>query len=431
MTSGDAIERRGDARRSERIVALDAIRGFAVLGILLLNIVDFAMPRYAYIDPTYYGGATGADWWAWAITFVVADGKMRGLFSMLFGASTILVAERAAATGECPARVHFSRMAVLFAVGMAHAYLIWSGDILVLYAVCGVLVFGFRKARLSALITAAALLTIMDVGLASANYASARNFEERATRSDAPNALRQQWSVFQAELRDMRSVIPGELASYRGTWKDVSAARVAATKNAQRDVLPATIPETLAMMLLGMALFRCGFLTSRWSTRQYAATIVIGYGVAVPIYAWLAFRIDRSNFDPIVLAIAQPLHLALLRPFVALAHASVLILAIRYAIVQRLVPRLAAAGRMAFTNYLATSVICTLIFYGYGLGYFGYLTRWQLYPVVGAIWLLVLGWSKPWLCRYAYGPLEWVWRSLSRLHIDPIRRPCTDENQTH
>src|SRR5436309_698082 len=90
-----------------RIATLDAVRGVAVMGILLLNIVSFALPAYAYVDPHFAGGAEGANWWSWAIVFVLADGKMRGLFTMLFGASTVLVAERALASGESPARVHY------------------------------------------------------------------------------------------------------------------------------------------------------------------------------------------------------------------------------------------------------------------------------------------------------------------------------------
>ena len=175
---------------STRIVALDAVRGMAVLGILLLNIVDFAMPRYAYVDPTFYGGASGADWWAWALSFIVADGKMRGLFSMLFGASTLLVAERAQAAGDSPFRVHMARMTVLFLIGMVHAYLIWSGDILVLYALCGVLAFAFREARMSTLLA-----------IASNSRVSPRTTPTPVSSHDVSKPSTSGWSALMRPLR--------------------------------------------------------------------------------------------------------------------------------------------------------------------------------------------------------------------------------------
>ncbi|WP_085810245.1 DUF418 domain-containing protein [Sphingomonas sp. TZW2008] len=407
---------------STRIVALDAVRGMAVLGILLLNIVDFAMPRYAYVDPTFYGGASGADWWAWALTFVVADGKMRGLFSMLFGASTLLVAERAQAAGESPFRVHMARMTVLFLIGMVHGYLIWSGDILVLYALCGVLAFAFREARMSTLLAVAALLMLGEVATAFIDHDAARAFEARATQIGASATLQADWAQYIADFANLRASIPAELATYRGGWAQILPARAAATWQAQREMIPATLADTLAMMLLGMALFRSGFFAGRWRPRSYRLMLAIGYGAALPLTAVLAWWIDRRGFDPITLALAEPLQLALLRPWVALAHASIVILAVKHGVAARLVGHLAATGRMAFTSYLATSIICTWIFYGCGLGWFGMLTRWQLYPIVLAIWALLLVWSPWWLARFRYGPLEWLWRSASRMELQSLRR---------
>src|SRR5687767_397146 len=111
------------------------------MGILLMNIVDMAMPGYAYYDPTYYGGSEGVNLLAWALNYALFDGKMRGLFTLMFGASTALVADRALRSGESPAKVNFSRMFWLFVFGMIHAWLIWYGDILVLYSVCGMIAY--------------------------------------------------------------------------------------------------------------------------------------------------------------------------------------------------------------------------------------------------------------------------------------------------
>src|SRR5262245_8606515 len=155
---------------SDRHISIDAVRGLAVLGILLMNIVGMGMPSFAYINPTHWGGSTGADLWTWAVNNVLTDGKMRGLFTMLFGASTVLIADRAAAANESPARTHYSRMVWLFAFGMAHAYLFFWGDILVCYALAGLVIFPFRKlgARLQIAIGAAILIALLAKNLIDA-----------------------------------------------------------------------------------------------------------------------------------------------------------------------------------------------------------------------------------------------------------------------
>ncbi len=158
-----------------RFVSIDAVRGFAVLGILLMNIVGMGLPAFAYINPAYYGGHTGADLWTWAVNNVLTDGKMRGLFTILFGASTVLIAERAAASGEGPIRTHYSRMFWLFVFGMIHAYFLWWGDILVCYAVAGLFIFPFRKLRPAILIGigAAVLAALIAWGLVQSHMIEA------------------------------------------------------------------------------------------------------------------------------------------------------------------------------------------------------------------------------------------------------------------
>ncbi|VAV96548.1 Membrane protein, partial [hydrothermal vent metagenome] len=126
---------------SPRYLELDAMRGFAVMGILLMNIVGFAMPDMAYFSPAVYGGTDTPDVIAWALSFVFVDGKMRGLFTLLFGASVMLVIERAEAKGQNSAKIHYSRMLWLAIFGLAHFFFLWSGDILFLYAAIGCIIY--------------------------------------------------------------------------------------------------------------------------------------------------------------------------------------------------------------------------------------------------------------------------------------------------
>ncbi len=405
-----------------RIATLDAVRGAAVMGILLLNIVSFALPAYAYVDPNFAGGAEGANWWSWAIVFVLADGKMRGLFTMLFGASTALVAERALASGESPARVHYARTASLFAIGLIHAYLIWAGDILTLYAVCGALAFVAWRWPVRVLASLGALLLLWQLALGLLIYSDTRRFEAAAATPHASAAVRAQWKDYQAALLPAHPPASEQVVIYRGDWPTVARARAEAAVEIETQVMPWMLPETLGLMLLGMALFRAGFFSGGWARPHYWAVALIGAGVTLPLYAALAAWQSATRFDPIVLLLTDPLHLTLLRPALTLAEAALVILFVTSGRARWLAARLTATGRMAFSNYLGTSIVCTLIFYGYGLGWFGRLERWQLYPVVFVIWIAMLGWSQPWLARFAYGPAEWLWRSLARGRWQRFRR---------
>src|SRR5687767_8239705 len=151
-----------------RIATLDIVRGIAVMGILAMNIVAFAMPFQAYMNPTAYGMDGTADLVSWVISFIFVDGKMRGLFSFLFGASTLLVIERARQSGASPARVHYARMLWLLVFGLIHFYFIWFGDILAGYALVGLLLFFFRNLSVRALIIWGVILVVVQFLLMAA-----------------------------------------------------------------------------------------------------------------------------------------------------------------------------------------------------------------------------------------------------------------------
>ncbi|HEY0648767.1 DUF418 domain-containing protein [Phenylobacterium sp.] len=377
-----------------RHLSIDAVRGFAVLGILLMNIVGMGLPSFAYIDPTYAGGSTGADMWTWAVNNVFTDGKMRALFTMLFGASTVLIADRAeAGTGLSPAATHYRRMLWLLLIGLLHAVFLWFGDILVPYAIAGLIVFPFRK--LSPRVQIA-------IGVAILVLLLAKNAMGPGIPSPPPGAK------------------AAELAGFRGDFLDATQARLNMLVLFYLIIHPFdTLPEAIGQMFIGMALFRVGFFTLGWSTRAYALTMAIGYLIAAPFTAWLAYGIQQSGFEPKTLHELEVWQ-QLSRPFIALAHASVLLLMIRAGWLEVLTTRLAAAGRMAFSNYLMTSVITSLVFCGYGFGLYGELSRAQQLWVVAGVWAFILLWSRPWLARFHYGPFEWLWRSLVQWKPQPF-----------
>lgn len=409
---------------ASRIASLDLIRGVAVLGILAMNIVAFAMPETAYANPASYGSHDAADYAVWAVTAVLVDGRMRGLFSFLFGASLLLVTDRAEAAGESAAQVHYRRMAWLFAFGLAHLVLVWWGDILHHYALVGGIAFFCRRMPTEKLLALAVVLLIVETVLA-AGLPVAMVDAAAAIHVFHPTA------AAVAEYRSLQdgfghpaaATIARELAAYRGSYGQVFAYRWPEAASTPIRTLMFVGPETLAYMLLGMAGLKSGMLAGHWPREAYGRWAAWGFGIGIPCYAALGWYAWQGGFDMVAiawgLAISTPL-----RPAMIVAWACLVMLLARPG--GRLTVRLQAAGRMAFTNYLATSLICTTLFYGYGLGWYGHWSRAPLYLVVLTIWAAILAWSHPWLARYRYGPLEWLWRSLARWRWQPMRRPVAE-----
>jgi len=405
----------------QRLRTLDAVRGVAVLGILLLNIIDFAMPGYAEIDPSFYGGSTGANWWEWAIAYAIGDGKFRGLFTMMFGASTLLIADRALLNGQQPAKVHYARMATLFVFGMVHAYLIWAGDILVLYALTGMIAFIGWRAPPRMLATIGLLLLAFKFADGMLAYQHIEAARVASTQPGADPQMVADWRSFVEQADPHRNGIAQELAGYRGSYADALAVRTRTAIFFQTVINRIAFVDTLALMLIGMALFRWGFFSGTWSRRAYwltAAAVPLAWVGYIPLIDWLS----ATHWSPLTMIATEAIQLTLLRPWLSLGYAALVILFAQSGHLPGLADRFAATGRMAFSNYLGTSIVCTLIFNGYGLGWYGYLQRWQCLIVVAGIWLLMLAWSKPWLDRFAYGPFEWLWRSAARGQWQPFRR---------
>jgi uncharacterized protein len=377
---------------TSRIFTLDLIRGVAVMGILAMNILGFAMPEPTYSNPLAFGMYGAADRWSWLLGFLLVDGKMRGLFSFLFGASMLLIIERADAGGQRSERIHFARMAWLLVFGLLHFYLIWWGDILTLYAVMGMLAWFFVYQPPAGLLRWGILLLFAQAAVELASIPP----------SSDPVA------------------IAASLNLYHGGFADIAAHRLGDDLFYPLINIATFGWETLGYMLFGMAALKTGFLSGTWSRRSYARVAAFGFAIGLPIYGLLAAVQIGSGFSTDSIRIWNFTATTLVRPLMILAYAALIILlcSSRGAFVRRI----AAAGRAAFTNYLGTSLIMTFLFYGWGLGWFGTFGRAQLWLVVLPMWALMLLWSKPWLDRFRYGPFEWLWRSLARGRPQPMLR---------
>jgi uncharacterized protein len=302
---------------------------------------------------------------------------------------------------------------------MLHAWFIWYGDILVTYALAGALAFlarGWTPRRLIG--TGLVILGLLMAWCVMGHV----HFAQMRAMAEAPGAsaaLVEQWRIALADLAPSQEAGRAELAGYLGGFADAFHARIPMTTFFQTFLVPTQfVWEALGFILIGMGFYRLGFFTADFEKRTYD-TMVALVPVGVVLGWFLAEPLMASRWDPVLTlltdGLAIPLHLAM-----ALGYAAIVIAMVRSHRLQPVVERLAACGRMAFTNYLGANIITTTLFYGYGAGLYGQLERYQLYGVVAAVWALQLACSKPWLARFHYGPFEWAWRSLARWQVQPF-----------
>jgi len=407
----------------ERYESLDAIRGVAVMGILAMNIVAFALPFAAYVNPVAGGPVGNLDLATWFFNFIFIDSKMRGLFSMLFGASTLLVIRSAEAGGRSAAGTHYSRMIWLALFGLVHFYFIWFGDILFLYALCGLLLFAFRNLSVKALVTWAIAFFVVAIGFLGSGWLMFALAEAGKLPPEAMAQARENLATMNADMGPGAASYAKDVALHLGGYWQIVADKLG--EKAAEPFIQALmfLWETMGLMLVGMALFKSRMLTGEWEAARYRKWALTGFLIGIPPLLGLAWYQIGNGFSAVStfgasLSLSLPFDVAM-----TIGWAALIMLLIRTAASDAVRARLAATGRMAFTNYLTTSIVMTTIFYGYGLGLFGSVGRTALYLFCFGMWAAMLLWSKPWLDRFHYGPLEWMWRSLSRRKLQPMRKP--------
>ena len=362
----------------ERIVALDVLRGAAVLGILVINIQSFSMSFAAYQNPTA-GWFGGVDTWTWAVSYLVADQKMMTIFAILFGAGIVLVSERAAARGASPAGLHYRRQLTLLIIGLAHAYALWLGDILVTYALCAMWVFWLRRLRPLPLIVIGTSLVLVASLISLAAQASMPFWPPDAVADSASR-----WSP-------PADVVASEIAAYRGGWWEQMRARVPGALTLQTFVFGVWgFWRASGLFLIGMALFKLGVLTAERPDHFYRrlAAVTLPLGYAVVLYGILENLRAGFAFEYSMFLGAQFNYWGSIP--VSLGYIGLIMLACRRHWLPGIQQRLAACGRMALTNYLGQTVLCTFVFYGHGLGLFGAVNRPGQLGVVLAVWVFQL-----------------------------------------
>lgn len=411
---------RAPVERDERIVALDFIRGIAVLGILFPNIVAHGDAILSYFwPPNLPGGATEADKVFWLIQLVLIDGKFRGLFTLLFGAGMMLFMERARTRGTTR-WLQVRRLLWLALFGLLHYFFIWTGDILFLYAVSGLfalLMIGWSAKTQLKVGIVWFLAGSLFLSVAMGGQAAMENLPQ------AQQAAPTQYSDAKEGWAEQLAKAKKEIAAMSG---DHYAGVIEYRIEEEADGIVQTVIfgplETIPLMLIGMALYRLGLFERRCNRakmRKWGWIGLIGGAVLTVPLGLLAYGAD---FPLALTQFAFNGPSAFLHLPMVLGLAALLSLWAPTAAQTWLGSRFVAAGRMAFSNYLGTSIVMMLIFQGWAGNLFHRFHRPELLLFVLAGWALMLLWSKPWLARFRYGPLEWLWRCLTYWRLVPLRR---------
>lgn len=412
------------AASPDRIAQIDVLRGFAVLGVFWIGVGAFGLPYGANALPTLLGTPSTLNLAIWASTEVFWEGAMRGLFSMLFGASALIYLDEARLERDGVAVVDrfYRRNLTLMLFGLIHAYLLlWPHDVLYAYGLIGLFLFPLRRLPALALfLLGAALQALSDLevdwaGLLDGLRGLTIPAEEGlATTSPGESARFLAWLKLQMEQ---------DLALYRSGYLEIFLAQVQEVMNQQSTLFYRRhFFEIGGMMLIGMALYRWGVLSGRAHWMTYPALTLLGYGIGGWMRGADIYHAYMLGFDPLTLVRLEEGGLDLGRLPVTLGHVGLIGLLCHWGKAPWLTGPLAATGRLALTHYISQTLIAILIFYGFGLGLFGTLERWQLLILWLVIALVQMGVSVLWLRHFQYGPLEWIWRSLIQGHPQPMRR---------
>ncbi|WP_263356387.1 DUF418 domain-containing protein [Acidicapsa ligni] len=423
--------------RQERISSMDTLRGFALLGILLSNIFSFAVPVMpnpfptSFLKPAFLGSHAHLNLVLSYLNWTFVEGKMRGIFTLLFGAGVILLTRRAEERGayKTVADIFLRRNMWLALFGMLHAYLIWDGDVLYFYAITSLLfLYPCRHLKPRTLLIAGISISLVlstysflrlahgvdDVILSWQASAALESQKGHKQLTESQKYELHAWADrLIPEKTDRKQIDDGIRDRNEGyvAYIKRGAQRVG---HIESEIYYRFIyTDSLGMMLIGMALIKNRFLTAELSYRTYIWTALIGFLVSIPLTFMGLFKLWHSGFAPGIYSLWIIFPFNLTRIGGALATASVILIVIKSGLLRSLTKPLAAVGQMALTNYLLTSIILQFVFLCSPWKLYGQLEYYQLYYVVLAMWTFNLVFSSIWLRYFNFGPMEWLWRSLT------------------
>ena len=396
--------------RTQRIQVLDTLRGFALLGILVMNMIAFANPWWVTFVPTLHGSFEGVEKWIWVVSHVLFDQKFMTIFSPLYGAGILLFTANLERRGMTPAGLFHRRSLWLLLFGLLHWILLWDGDILVIYALAGMVVFWLRHRSPAfltvtglAMIAVHAVLILAMVNLPASTAGTLQaEFSPSVEWIDEDMALHQ--ASYGVQVRERIAYFAGELLYWFLGWGLWRAG---------------------GLMLVGMAAWKLRLFTAERSDRTYITLMGVGLLAGLPIVSLGVRDGIRQGWDTTYAIYGANQYNYWASILVSAGYIGFVMLAERRNWLPGLRQRLAAVGRMAFTNYIMHTVICVAVFQGFGGALYGTTSRLSQTVFILGVWALQLILSPWWLNRFRYGPLEWLWRALTYGRMEPFRRQAT------
>ncbi len=370
------------------------------------------MVTSAYESPAVYGDLAGVDWYTWLVLHYVADTKFMSIFSILFGAGICIFMDRAQTNGHNAWKLQTSRMCWLFVIGMLHAYLLWFGDILVAYALCGMLIATMRNWKPSVLfIVGFVAMFAVSISFMFLMYWTMQFWPEE-------EVLRMQNSASLASPE-----MQAEIAAYTGSWLGQLPHRATIAAMLQFMIFPLYLFwHCVGLMMVGVAAYKWKILSAARTVKFYSVTAIVSACIGFPLIAIGVWYKQQHSWDPELVRFLDGNWNLVGGVFVSFVWICLVMLVCKLGLITFARKALAATGRMALTNYLVQTIICTTLFYGHGFGWFSQFERFELLYVVLAIWVFQIIFSLLWLKYFRFGPFEWLWRSATYFTCQPLVR---------
>lgn len=444
MSSPSSSSLAAPVSQQERIVILDALRGMAILGILLMNIPGFSMAVPSGWDPSVLNEAGTINFKLWHFIDWFPEGTQRAIFSMLFGAGIVLFMKRQEQKleGVKPLEFFLRRQLWLMVFGLFDAWvLLWWGDILFDYACYGMIMVVFRNLPVKSLLIGALVCFLLMVARDNRDFylekrtitrgeAVAAIDTTKVKLTDKQKAQLEAMTSFKEKQSHAKKVERNEKTKKQmtGSYEELYEYRTNNYMNALIHYLYMSIWDVLFFMFLGMAFLKSGIMTGEAPVKYYWIMAVAGLGLGLllsyyRIKPMISYQFNQFEYVKHV----QFESYTISRALRSLGIFGTVMLLFKSGVFNWLFALLRPVGQMAFTNYLTQSLICGIIFYGVGFGYYGSLQRYEVYLVVLAIWVVQIIWSHIWLRFFRFGPLEWCWRSLTYWKKQPMRKANTKE----
>ncbi len=424
----------------ERITILDSLRGIAILGILMMNLPSFGIGAY---NPVV-NNETGINYYLWYFVSVIPDGTQRALFSMLFGAGVILflAAKEKKLPGMLPAEYFVRRMLWLIVFSLIDVFLLlWNGDILFDYACMGFILFAFRNLPAKKLLIAAFVCLLLMSARENRNlYLDKQKIQQGELIAAMDTSITKLSHLQKQRLHEMQEFKEEtSMAAMRkrfektkeimhSGYSDIYSYRSNRYLDQIVHYTYLSLWDILQFMFIGMAFYKMGILTGKANTRVYAWLCIVGLSVGIGL-AYLRLHSGiQLNFNWFEYARQTSFEWYNIdRTFRSLGFFGLIMLMYKSGIFKWFFNIMRPTGQMAFTNYLGQSIICGIIFYGFGFGLYGDLQRYEAYLVLLGIWIFQILFSGIWLRFFYFGPLEWVWRSLTYGKMQPMKKKTIAE----